>query len=271
MVKRLLHDLGSSFFIITTLLLIASCDHNGVEDGTKDAGIAVPDNLVGIKISIVVPSLLTDGYMKENHNLSTVDKNNYAICITTQHSPILTEIYSEQYYDNMWEYKGTRTAALRAVVEKDESVGRSYWAPGFYDCCVASDVSVTADCTLFGIPAGGNLIDHCIMTAVDRRSHYICSYPDFVPIGLWKENMLLANYLAKGNALPTMGEFAAFIFDSIPEDMPERFKMTISIPIQYNSWASFDWTSLNNIPLLSENRSLEDSIEVRLLSGIVDE
>lgn len=265
MVKRSFHDLGRVFLMLTTLFFISACDHNSEdEDGTKDVGIGVPDNLVGIKIRVVAPSQLTDGYIRENHNPSTIDKNNYAICIITQNSSILTEIYTEQTYDDIWDYKGMRTAALRAAAEKDPSIGNSYWGPGFYDCCIISDITVTADCTLFGIPAGDNLVDHCRMTGVDKRSHYICSYQDMVPIGLWKENMPLASYLAKGNALPVMGDFAAFTFDSIPEDMPESFILTISIPIQYNSWASFFWTSPNNIPLLPQSRSLEDSIEVIL-------
>lgn len=263
MTRKSILALGSIAMLLPLFFIMQSCDKSSSgeeETGIGDAGFAVPDNLAGIQLTLTSASQSQKSYQPTVIS-NPVDRDDFAFCLSTEHSTFLTEMYLEEYYDDIRNFR-IRVQALQEAVDKDENVGTDIWGAAFYDCGISSDISVSANCDLFGIPSGENLVNHCLTLAVDHMSHYIASCPDFLPSGTWENGMPLSNYLAQGNALPCMGDFIVFAFDSIPEDMPNRFTLTVNIPIHYTSWESLPWTRTNGKPLLPEDRVLEASVEV---------
>ena len=267
MIKKSILVSGSLIVLFPVLFATFSCKKDNAdkeETGIGVAGVAVPDNLAGIQLTLASASESQKNYQPTVIS-NPVDREDFAFCLSATRSIILTEEYLEEYYDDIWNFKGIRTQALQEAVDKDKNIGTIYWGAAFYDCGISSGISITADCDLFGISSGENLVDHFQTLSVDHWSHYIASYPDFQPSGVWEKGMPMGTYLAEGSALPCMGEFIVFTFDSLPEDMPNQFTLTISIPIHYTSWESLPWTSTNGKPLLPEDRTLEASIEVSFL------
>lgn len=273
MIKKSIRVSISSIVVFSLLFTAISCNKQNKEENLtgREIGILAPDNITGIHLSLTSSSFTQ--YLPTALS-NPVDRNGFAFSISSIHSNLLTELYVDEYLEDMWNYKKNRLTSLYETVEKDTNINVDYYVgpafydhyigPGFYDCSIASEVIITADCPMFGIPAGENLLRHCKTMAVDIRSHYLVSYPDYLPLGVWEEGMSLGSYLAVGNVLPQIREFVVFAFDTIPEDMPESFTLSVSIPIHYSSWESFSWTESYGRDLLPEKRSLDASIEVKV-------
>ena len=165
------------------------------------------------------------------------------------------------------EYCSVRMANLNRFLDKDTNLGVKHWAPRFFDGGIAGHTRVTADCQLFGIPAGENLIDHCVVVRLGQTLRFLCRYPSFEVIKVVESESLgvlgLKEYLGEDLVLPDVfGEGdLVFAFDSVPEERPDQMTLTLSVPVEYESWSRFDWVELLNPDgILPVKRNIEGSV-----------
>lgn len=224
------------FAIVAFLLLLSGCSK---VDRTAEnyPTLQCPNNITGL--SVVLNEKLGDYSIRVNETKSLSEKR------LDKH--------------DMMDYRDEVMKDIIHYVLKDRRWAVDYTGPNLLDCGIQGEVSVYADKELFGLPAGENLIDHCIV----EESLLQCSYPDYQVVKLVKKGALMKDFFSPGIALPYMRN-VRFHFDSFPESVPDEFTLTVEIPINATDWDSFWWTArTENYVSLDNNRTLVGSVVVK--------
>lgn len=245
------------FALFTSCLLMIACLCALCSKVGKEAfmtpQLVAPDNLVGVDIQVYSDDAL----------FST---SNSVFCLTlSRKANLITagDLQEEGYK----EYRASRLSNLSKALKNDVNLLKEYNAPAFYDAEIYGTFSITANCPLFGIPAGENLVHHCRVIYIDKESHFICSYPNFDILNRYSGvDFPLGDYFPQGAALPSFKELV-FGFDSVPPEKPEHYTLTVTIPISYESWTRFEWMQKNDTPkgsyvYYNSTRSLSAAIQV---------
>ena len=135
------------------------------------------------------------------------------------------------------EYRDDVMKDIIDYVHKDKRWVYDYTGPNLVDCGIQGEVLFYADTTLFGLPAGENLIDYCEV----EGGFLQCSYPDYQVIEYIGRSTPMREFFSRGTALPNMNPIG-FHFSSIPMVVPRSFSLTLEIPIEITDWDSFAWT-----------------------------
>lgn len=112
------------------------------------------------------------------------------------------------------------------------------------DCSISSEIEVISDITIDGRPAGANLSDLLYISKMRYMHGIMCTFPDYQPIGMAHEGMLLKDYFAEGNVLPRFSiddGVVVVLKDGI--DYPESFKLTIRILIHAVDYSKKPWNT----------------------------
>ena len=112
------------------------------------------------------------------------------------------------------------------------------------DCSISGEIEVTSDTPIDGLPAGENLSYLIYIRKMQRIHGIMCTFPDFQPIGMAREGMLLKDYFAKGNVLPRLSNGNGVVIvlkDGV--DYPESFKLTVRIPIHAVDYSKKPWNT----------------------------
>lgn len=138
-----------------------------------------------------------------------------------------------------YNYKLDRLKSIVQFTKKDPSFMRDYYAPAYVDAGIMSEVTVHADKSIFGRPAGEDISDHIIVARPDKNAIIKASFPDFVYLGKNYDGMPLREYFQVGTAVHS--DYCTILsFDRIPDDMPDDFTLTMKIPVDLNeSWLTF--------------------------------
>ena len=112
------------------------------------------------------------------------------------------------------------------------------------DCSISGEIEVTSDTPIGGRPIESNLSDLLYIRKMRYIHGIMCAFPDFQPIGMAHEGMLLKDYFAEGNVLPRLSisdGVVVVLKDGI--DYPESFKLTVRIPIHAVDYSKKPWNT----------------------------
>lgn len=134
------------------------------------------------------------------------------------------------------DYIEERFMNLAPIVTKDpDFVAMHFDAPAYFDAGVKDEVRVYSDKIMYGLNAGEDLSEHVIMYNISSHSNFNASYPDLRYLGKVVPGDKIRDYFKVGGAIHGTEDYLTF--DSIPNDMPDEFTLTIEIPVELNeSW-----------------------------------
>ncbi len=126
---------------------------------------------------------------------------------------------------------------FKESVTKDPDFMHTFYGPNLLRAGIVSEVKVFSDKMLFGKTPGTDLSDHVVLQEINTRNMILASFPRFEYIGKAEIGMNIRDYLHVGFSMQRqLGKIpiASFVFDAIPQDMPDDFCITLEIPLSLN-------------------------------------
>lgn len=267
--KKFLHVIVRVISLSLVLVVTVCCKPSSLrpDDRTvfEQVLLAAPDNLVSWDISMIDNASVNWDSSVSPVPVESVAAEKLAFLVRQERRSNLLNKggHDEAAREAYASYLTERVSSLQDFVLSDPNIPQKYYAPGFFDCGIADDISIFADCLLFGKPAGTDISEHFMVLNTDKRVRFSCLYPSLELVQVWTRPTPLPDYLKKGQIVPN-GDFFVIAWESLPEDMPSVFHLTLRVPVSYESWLRFTWIEKSGeYERLPEKRNIEGTVEVR--------